>query len=148
MSFLSGIFDFISQLFNSIMAMIKKILPYVMIAAAIYFGFGGVWAPTIFGSTLTISGATGAAMAMGLSFLLAPDETVETVSRVATAVGEAAAAVVEAAVPVIESLVDTVSSLVLKSPLFWIVAGYFGYKLFIADKDDKRQEPPAEESPA
>lgn len=148
MGFLSGIFDFVAQLFNSIIEMIRKILPYVMIAAAIYFGFGGVWAPTIFGSTLTITGATGAAMAMGLSFLLAPDETVETVTRVATAVGEAAAAVVEAAVPVIDAIADTLTGVIMKSPLFWLVAGYFGYRLLIADKE--RDEPVVEqkETPA
>lgn len=56
--FLSGIFVFISRIFNSIVAMIKRILPYTMIAAAIYFGFGGVWAPTLFGSTLTITALT------------------------------------------------------------------------------------------
>lgn len=65
--FLSGFSDVISQIFNSIVAMIKRILPYIMIAAAISFGFGGVWAPTLFGSTLTITGATGAALAMGAS---------------------------------------------------------------------------------
>lgn len=144
MMFLSGIFDFISQLFNSIMAMIKRILPYIMLAAAIYFGFGGVWAPTIFGSTLTISGAMGAALALGVSFLVAPDETVEVVTRVATAVGEAAAAVVEAAVPVVKAIANGLMDVLASSPLFWLVAGYFGYKFLIAD-DDKNSKPIASE---
>lgn len=84
------IFSWIGDLFSRIWKLFKKILPYIMIALAVFFTFGG--SLVLFG--MVLEGYAAAVAAMGLSFLVAPDETIDTVSGVAESVGEAAGAVV------------------------------------------------------
>lgn len=137
MGFLHDIFDFIGNLFNKILETIKRVLPYILLAAAVYWGFGGTaFLSTIFGPTMT--GGAAAAIAVGASFLLAPEETVALIDRTAQAVGQAATAIVEAAVPVLQAVGDGLWSVLSSSPIFWALAGYLGYKVFLAD-DNKRK---------
>lgn len=88
------IFGWIGDLFTKIWKLFKKILPYIMIALAVYFTFGG--SLVLLG--MTLEGYAAAIAAMGLSFLVAPEETVDVTTDVAEAVGTAAGAVVAAGV--------------------------------------------------
>lgn len=88
------IFNWIGDLFSKIWKLFKKILPYIMIALAVFFTFGGSF--LLLGMELT--GYAAAIAAMGISFLVAPEETVDVASGVAEAVGTAAGAVVAAGV--------------------------------------------------
>lgn len=84
------LFDWIGDLFTKIWKLFKKILPYIMIALAVFFTFGG--SLVLFG--MVLEGYAAAIAAMGLSFLVAPEETIDTISGVAEGVGEAAGAIV------------------------------------------------------
>lgn len=120
MGFFNQLFDMIANLFRQIMDIIKQILPYLLIGAAIFFGFGGVWAPMIFGSTLTISGAMGAALALGASFLFLPTETADIIGNIATGVADAAIQIIDAAVPVIGAVVGGAFDILASSPVLMI----------------------------
>lgn len=88
------IFNWIGDLFSKIWGLLKKILPYVMIALAVFFTFGG--SLTLFG--MVLEGYAAAIAAMGLSFLVAPDETIDVLTDVASDVSTAAGAVVSGVV--------------------------------------------------
>lgn len=88
------IFNWIGDLFTKIWKLFKKILPYIMIALAVFFTFGG----SIILMGMVIEGYAAAIVAMGISFLVAPEETIDVTSDVAKAVGTAAGAVVAAGV--------------------------------------------------
>lgn len=88
------IFGWIGDLFTKIWRLFKKILPYIMIALAVYFTFGGSF--VLLG--MELKGYAAVVAAMGLSFLVAPEETVDTVSGVAGSIGTAAGAIVAAGV--------------------------------------------------
>lgn len=88
------IFGWIGDLFTKIWRLFKKVLPYVMIALAAFFTFGG--SIPLLG--MVLEGYAAAVAAMGLSFLVAPDETIDMVTSVASDVGKAAGAVVSAVV--------------------------------------------------
>lgn len=87
------IFSWIGDLFSKIWGLFKKILPYIMIALAVFFTFGG--SLTLFG--MVLEGYAAAIAAMGLSFLVAPDATIDVVSGVAKDIGTAAGAIVSGA---------------------------------------------------
>lgn len=91
---MSKIFGWIGDLFTKIWNLFKKVLPYIMLALAAYFTFGGSF--VLFGMELT--GYAAAIAAMGLSFLVAPEETIDVMTDVAKAIGTAAGAVVAASV--------------------------------------------------
>lgn len=137
MGFFDSIFKWISDLFSKLVEFIKKLLPIVMLCVALWFGFGGVWAPTIFGSTLTIEGTAGVCLALGTSFLLAPDETAALVGRVAAGVADAAEKVIDAAVPLIQKVGSGIWDVISSNPLFWLAAGYLGYTLLTRDSGEK-----------
>lgn len=86
------IFDWIGDLFTKIWKVFKRILPYIMIALAAYFTFGGSF--VLLG--MELKGYAAVIAAMGLSFIVAPDETIDIVTDVAKSVGEAAGAVIGA----------------------------------------------------
>lgn len=88
------IFGWIGDLFTKIWKLFKKILPYIMIALAVFFTFGG--SLVLLG--MVLEGYAAAIAAMGLSFLVAPEETVDVTTDVAEAVGKAAGSVVAAGV--------------------------------------------------
>lgn len=91
---MNKIFNWIGDLFSKIWKLFKKILPYIMIALAVFFTFGG--SLTLFG--MVLEGYAAAVAAMGLSFLVAPEETIDVASDVAGDIGTAAGAIVSAAV--------------------------------------------------
>lgn len=88
------IFDWIGDLFTKIWKIFKKVLPYIMIALAVFFTFGG----SIVLMGMVLEGYAAAIAAMGISFLVAPEETIDVTSDVAKSVGTAAGAVVAAGV--------------------------------------------------
>lgn len=143
MDFISAIFDFIGKIFESILSVIKKLLPYILIAAAAFFTFGG--SMVLWG--MTLSGGSAAALALGASFLLAPDETVALVDRTAHAIGDASVAVIDAAVPVVSAIGTGLFSVLTSNPLFWGAVAFFGYKYLTKD-DDKQQIVVAGNQPA
>lgn len=87
------IFGWIGDLFTKLWSLVKKILPYVMLALAIYFTFGG--SLVLLG--MTLSGYGAAIAAVGISFLVAPEETVDVATGVAEDVGTAAGSIIGAA---------------------------------------------------
>lgn len=88
------IFDWIGDLFTKIWKIFKKVLPYIMIALAVFFTFGGSF--ILMG--MVLEGYAAAIAAMGISFLVAPEETTDVVTGVTESVGNAAGAIVAAGV--------------------------------------------------
>lgn len=125
------IFGWIGDLFTKIWKLFKKILPYIMIALAVFFTFGGSF--ILLG--MVLEGYAAAIAAMGLSFLVAPEETVDVATDVAEAVGEAAGAVVAAGVGGLASgLFGGESSWLLIAAI--AVGAYF----LLSRKDDDAEE--------
>lgn len=88
------IFSWIGDLFTKIWKIFKKVLPYIMIALAVFFTFGG----SIVLMGMVLEGYAAAIAAMGLSFLVAPEETTDVVTGVTESVSNAAGAIVAAGV--------------------------------------------------
>lgn len=84
------IFGWIGDLFTKIWRLFKKILPYIMIALAVFFTFGG--SLTLLG--MVLEGYAAAVACIGISFLVAPEESVDVVTDVSAAIGTAAGAIV------------------------------------------------------
>lgn len=129
------LFDWIGDLFTKIWKLFKKILPYIMIALAVFFTFGG--SLVLFG--MVLEGYAAAVAAMGLSFLVAPEETIDTVSGVAEGVGEAAGAIVSGAA-------GGLASGLFSGELGWlglVAIGVGAWWLFGSDKqeDDDEKRP-------
>lgn len=88
------IFGWIGDLFTKIWKIFKKVLPYIMIALAVFFTFGG----SIILMGMVLEGYAAVIAAMGLSFLVAPEETTDVVTGVTESVSNAAGAIVAAGV--------------------------------------------------
>lgn len=84
------IFGWIGDLFTKIWRLFKKILPYIMIALAVFFTFGG--SLPLLG--MVLEGYAAAVACIGISFLVAPEESIDVATNVSTAIGTAASAVV------------------------------------------------------
>lgn len=93
MSLFSSLFSWVGKVFTKIWKSFKKILPYLMIAAALYVGFVGALPLTYLGIATSIpAGWMSALFLAGTSYLLAPEETTALVSRAVTAIGDSATA--------------------------------------------------------
>lgn len=89
MSFLSDIWEWLSDLLSKIWKWIKDIIPYLLLALALYVGF--MTGPGIaFLGMLIPAGWTSAAIIAGVSFLLFPEETAALGSAAVAAVGKVA----------------------------------------------------------
>lgn len=134
MSFLVNIFSWISDLFESIWGFVKRALPYICLAIATYFTMGAL-APTFMaGLGLTSAAAGGwatAALALGASFVLAPEETAELYSGAVDSVGSVLSEVGQVAGNVIS---DTVGSFFSSGVGLWILLGVGAYFLLSSDK--------------
>lgn len=124
MNFIEDIFKGISDLITSILNVVKRILPYVLLAIAAWYTMGGSLA---FLTELGIeAGAmTGLYMA-GTSFLFAPDETAAIVVDSVHALGDVASAVGTEA----GNLLNDVTSSLLSGPAGWLIIGVGAYFLF------------------
>lgn len=135
MDFISKIFEFITSLFNKVFSAIKKLLPYILLALAIWLSLG--FAFTIPFTTFTIAaGYASALLVAGASFLFAPSETAEIVSKVATHVGDAVGSIVAAGVDV----VTTGLGAMLTSPVGLLALGVGLYFLF--GRSEKERDAP------
>lgn len=134
MSFLSTIFSWISDLFESIWGFIKRALPYVLTAIALYFSMGAL-APTFMTGLGLTSAVTGgwaaAALALGASFVLAPEETAALYSGAVDSVGTVLSEVGQVAGDVISS---TVGSFFSSGIGLWLLLGAGAYLLLSQDK--------------
>lgn len=124
----SRVFSWIGDLFTKLFDMIKKILPYILIALAIWFSLGlGIPALGIAG------GWTSAALALGASFVVAPDETGALLSSAASAMGDVLSTV---ATGVGSAAGDLTSSFATSSGLLTLALFGFGAYLLLSSDDD------------
>lgn len=104
MSIFSSLFGWITSLLAKIWNLLKKILPIILLACAIYFGLGfSIAAGWLFAGSPLISGAGAALLSLGASFLIAPGETAEVLGKAVTAAADVAS-------DVAVGLADVVSS--------------------------------------
>lgn len=144
----SDFFDALQDLWNEVMdglnsliAKIKEYLPYILIILAICFGLGFTY--TLYGVTLT--GWTAAALTIGASYLVLPDETAAAIAEVGAVVSDAAVDIIEAVSPVVDALGNAVGSAV--GSLFGPVAvplliGLGLWLYFKSDKDEDNDDAP------
>lgn len=134
-SFFSNIFSWISDLFESIWSFIKRALPYVLMAIAIYFSIGAL-APTFMAglglASATAGGWAAAALALGASFVLAPEETAALYSGAVDAVGDVLSEVGQVAGNVVS---DAVGSFFSSDTGLWLLVGVGVYFLLSSDKE-------------
>lgn len=133
---------------NSLIAKIKEYLPYLLIILAICFGFGFtyvLWEGAAY--AITLSGWAAAALTIGASYVLLPEETAVAVAEVGAAISEAAVDVIEAVSPVLnaagEALGGAAASLLGPIALPLVIG--LGLWLYLKD-DGERPSRPAEET--
>lgn len=142
MGIIEKIFSFIGDLLGKLFALLKKVLPVLLLCLAAYLSFGGMGlaAGTKFAMAtgLALSGTSGALLAAGASALFFPDETAAIVSHVAGVVGTAVGSVVSAGVGV----VTTGISAFLSSPAGLLLLGVGAYMLFGRRTEKEKKEAP------
>lgn len=126
-NFFTAIFAWVGELFTKLWSLMKKILPYVLLALAVWFSLGlGIPALGIVG------GWEAALLALGTSFVLAPDETSTLLSAGVAAMGDV---LTTAGTAVGDALGATASSLFTSSGLLWIALGVGAYFIWKNSKD-------------
>jgi hypothetical protein len=100
MSFFDDLWNSISNVLDQIWTAINAVLPYILIIAALCMTLG--WsgfalAYLLPGSAIVISGWWGAALCLGLAYLLNPTETLAIVAKVVTFAADLVKTVVGAA---------------------------------------------------
>lgn len=124
MDFLQSIFDGLSDFFNSILSVIKQVLPYVLLGCAVWLAFSGL--PISLGALGSIPAGASAALAMaGASFLFAPEETAAILTNAASAIGDVASVIVSEAT----SLVGTAVGGLFSSPAMLALLGFGAFYL-------------------
>lgn len=126
---MSKIFSWIGDLFTKIWKLIKRVLPYIMIALAAYFTFGGSY--ILLG--MTLEGYAAAVACIGVSFLAAPEETTDVVGGLAEDIGGAAGTIVAGGVG------GLLSGLTSDSSFLWIVAIAVGAYFLLKRKDESQE---------
>jgi len=134
MNILSGLFNWLKNVFKDLLRLIKRAIPIVLLGIAIYLSLGFGFSIPALGIAIA-PGAISALLVIGVSFLLAPGETVALVSNAAEAIGEAVAEVIETVVEVAASATESVLS---ASPLVWAGIALVAYFLIAGSDDDKR----------
>lgn len=138
MDFIEDIFKGLGDLLTSILNVIKRILPYVLLAIAAWYTMGGT---LTFLTELGIKAGAMTAMYMaGTSFLFAPDETAAVVVDAVQALGDVAGAVGTEA----GNLLNDVTSSLLSGPAGWLMIGIGAYLLFsmLSKNTDKTGDVP------
>lgn len=129
----SEVFSWLGDLFTKLFDMIKKILPYILVALAIWFSLGlGIPALGIAG------GWTSALLALGASFVLAPDETAAILSSAASAMGDVLSTV---ATKVGSAAGDLTSSFASSSGIFTLALVGLGMYLLLSSDDKDEPKP-------
>lgn len=135
-------FSFLGKLLSQIWNLLKKALPYILLAAAVFFTMGAViplTVPVIGG----LGGAAAAWGALGAALLIAPGETAEVLGKAAQATGKVAASVAQA----LGSVVGAAGRSLL-SALLPIAAIATGVWLLIGPSDEEEEEAPVVSSDA
>jgi hypothetical protein len=134
MSFLKKIFSWLGKLFKKLIKLVK-LLPFILLALAVYLAFmtGGL---SFLGMTIP-AGYASAAIAVGASFLLAPEETKALVDKATNAIGGAAKNIASN----VGAVAGSIASGFLESPLGLGLLAFGAWFFFI--KDDKPKEEPA-----
>jgi hypothetical protein len=151
MSFLSDIFDFFKDLWDSISNILedlwkelKVVLAVVLIVCAIIFtaGAAGVALPGVLSIFVVSSPYVAAGLCLAGAFLIDPDAASDILSNAAEGVGEVAGKVAEVIGETIGRVISsTASSLGLGK---WLLIGgiaFIGYKLFLTDNDEQASNP-------
>lgn len=117
--------NWLKKLFSSIIKLIKKILPVILLALALWVAFVAPFTIPLLGVTLT--GTAGALFLAGTSFLLLPEESADVVEDAARGLGRAATSVVTAAAGVasagIGALLTSPAGLALIGFGLWYLLG-------------------------
>lgn len=101
-------FDWIGDLFSRLWKAFKRILPYILIACAIWLSFG--LAIPLFAGLVIEGTVMNALLFLGASFLFVPDETVMALQPAIEAIGDIAQSAATEAGEVAGSLVDSLSN--------------------------------------
>lgn len=135
MNIFEKLFAFIKKLFKKIIDIIKKILPYILLACAIWLALGGAISIPFLDMVIEASTAN-ALLVAGASFIFVPQETAELVSRATAGIGQAAKDVIHTVVDVAGSAAADV----LSQPV--VLIGLFALAWFLlARRKDDKQEP-------
>lgn len=138
MSFFTKIFSWISKLLSKLFDLVKKILPIVLLAAAVWLGLGfGIPVAWLVAGALPLEGAGAALLLAGSSFLVAPGETSEVLSKAVGAVGDVASDVASTIVDVASSAAGAL----LSSPI-GIAALVIGGLWLFGGKSDRKENVP------
>jgi phage-related protein len=153
MSILSEIGDFFQKLWDKISSFLSKLsdqikeyLPLIIMAVVVLWPVIGVWLqgvlPAVWGSWLASSVAwvagletmEVAALALGASFLIAPDETTEYIGDTSEAIGDSATEVIgNIGSGVVNGTTDMLFNLNTSSLALLGLAGYAAYVYFTDD---------------
>lgn len=133
--FLEQIFKALSSLFEAILNVVKRVLPYILLAAAAYLALctGGISLAWLVPGTVIPSGWASAAVLAGASFILAPNETAAIVNSGVDAIGSVATNLATEA----GQMLASVSEGVLGLPLWALVVGGVGLFLLFRNKGEK-----------
>lgn len=110
--------DWLKKLFSSIINLIKKILPVILLVLALWVAFVAPFTIPLLG--VTLSGTAGALFLAGTSFLLLPEESADVIEGAAQGLGRAATAVVTEAAGVASAGIGAL----LKSPAGLALIGF------------------------
>jgi hypothetical protein len=147
MSWLSGIFDFFKDLWDSITDILsdlweelKVVLAVILIVCAIIFtaGAAGIALPGILSVFIVSSPYVAAGLCLAGAFLIDPDTTSEVLTDAVEGVGQVAEQIAEEVGTTFGTLVSsTASALNLKGLLLIGVVGFVGYKLLFDNEGDE-----------
>lgn len=127
------LFGWIAKLLKKVLEILKKALPYILLAAAIWLSMGmGIPLPMMLGGAIEGTVAN-ALLAVGASFLLAPEETAEVLGDAVGALGEAAQVVLDTVVDVGAGVLSSV----LDQPLVFL-AGGLALWYFLSRRDERQ----------
>lgn len=148
MGLFDDLFDFLKDIWNKIADGLKKIidkikeyLPYIIILAAVFMGFGGLSWTLMEG--VVLEGLWGAATLLGAGYVLLPEEMGDAMTAVVGAVADLTTDIVEAVAPAIDAVANSLGS-GLGSFLDGLgVPGMLalGVGLYFLMKSDKKERP-------
>lgn len=132
MGIFNTLFGWIGKLLKKIWNAIKKILPFILLAVAIWLALGLPFAIEALG--ISIAGTQANALLLaGASFLFAPQETGDVIGKALDSVGDTAGDVISTVTDVVSDGATTI----LSSPIGLVGIGLLLYFLFFKDDDKK-----------
>lgn len=127
MDIITKIFNWITSLLKKVLQAIQRLIPVVMIGIAIWLGLGLAlplpsWLVGLTGVTAIAGGTANALLALGASFLLAPQETGEVLAKGVEVLGDVAAGIGASVGGVVSSFLTSPGGLlVLGAGLFFLL---------------------------